>query len=96
MTDLVLGDFFYYLAGDDGVRRSIISCTVIGKGSTYARGRGDSPRVFLQGFQGWTGLSDLQKDALCHLLWSRKTGHFVILDAVTGHVLATHALARGS
>jgi hypothetical protein len=81
-------EHFYYRTGDDWVRRHLIWCTCNRDGCTYARGS-STARVFLAGGP-WKTLNPLQKDALCQLVWRVKGGDFIIIDAVSEDVVATH------
>ena len=62
---IIANERFYYLTGEDGVRRAIIVHASNRSGSTYARGLGGSHRVFLAHPGLWGQLNPRQRDAPC-------------------------------
>lgn len=82
---------YYYLTGEDGIRRAIVSCAAFHKGSIFSRGRGAPPRVFLE-MGRWLDLNEEQRHGLCQLIWAGTDagGELVILDAETDAVIATY------
>ena len=87
---IIANERFYYLTGEDGIRRAIISCSPFHKGTIFARGRGNEPRVFLE-VGSWDGLNPEQRHGLCQLIWAgTEPGEIVLLDSKTDAVVATY------
>lgn len=85
-------DSCYFLTGEGGVKHAIITHNPYKEGSTYARGRAGSHRLFMDHPALWEQLNPLQRDSVCRLVWPTWSGSFIIIDAVSEDVVGTHVL----
>lgn len=89
---IIANQRFYYLRGEDGVRRSIIACFSTSAGLWCSRGMWMEPRAFIGLVSSWDSLNRQQHDGMCQLLWAGTddAGQFVVIDSTTDAVIATH------